>query len=109
MPCPLLSSHSRIDETDEVGDRVVAKDHVHGGRIILVAVNRVELFCQVRGQAALAVAPQELAGAAPENSFVAGHPLNTQPVCENDGFFRDTALARPDTLGAYPEDLLVEV
>ena len=47
--------HAGIDEADQVGNRVIAKDQMHRGRAVFVAMDVVELFGKIRGQAPIAV------------------------------------------------------
>src|ERR1022692_1339747 len=90
--------HPRINETDQVRNGVVPKHHVHGGLAILVAVNVVKPFCQMRGQPAVAVAGEESSGAAAKHFFVGSHPLNTETVRNRQRLFRNASLLWPNAL-----------
>ena len=61
---------------------MIAEHHVHLRLAVLVAMNVVEPLCEMRRQAAVAVALEEDACAAAEHAFVGGHPLDTETVCD---------------------------
>src|SRR5258706_998671 len=107
--CGLLRVHARADEADEVRDGVVAKHHVHRGLAVLITVNVMKLLRKMTGKAAIAVALEEHTGAATEHTFVGGHPLDTETVCDGQRLFRDAAFRRPHALRPHSEDLLVKI
>ncbi len=105
----IVGRHTRVDESDQIGDGVVAEDQVHRRRAVLVTMNVVELLAKMRGQAASVVAPEKCAGAAPQHAFVRGHPLNAEAVGDGQHFLGDAAFRRPHALGANAENFLVQI
>jgi hypothetical protein len=101
--------HTRIDEADQIGNSVIAKHHVHRGRTLFVAVNVVEFFREMRGQAAIAVASEEQPCSAAEDALVGRHPLNAETVGNRQYFFGDASFRRPDALRANSKNTLMKI
>src|SRR5713226_5977219 len=72
-------------------------------------MNVVEPLCEMRRQAAVAVALEENAGAAAQHAFVSGHPLDAETVCDRQSLLRDAALRWPHALRANSKDPLLKV
>src|SRR5258708_2490897 len=109
MASRIVRRHPRINESDQVGDGVVAEDQVHRSRTILVAMNIVKLLSKMRGQAAGVVAAKECAGASPQHAFVGSHPLDTEAVGDSQHFLGDAAFRRPYAFGAEAENFLMQI
>ena len=82
---------------------------MHRRLAVFIAVNVVEPLGQVRWQAAVAVALEEYSRAAPEHTFVGGHPLDAETVCDGQRLLRHTALGRPHALRPHAKHLLMKI
>ena len=95
----ILRWHPRVDEADQVGERVIAEDHVHFRAGIFVAINRVQAVREVGVQVARCPSREKnvprLRPSTP--SSVAIH--FTPSLCAMpEHFFGDAALRRPHSL-----------
>ena len=105
----ILRGHAGVDEADQVGNRVVAEDHMHGRGTVLVAVDGVEAFGEMSREPALAITCQEQASRAAQDSFVGCYPTHPEAGGNGNRLVRYAALGRPHALWADPEHLLVQI
>ena len=105
----VLRRHTGIDESNQVGESVVAEQHVHPRVVFLVLINRVQLMRQVGIQPAIAVAREIRAERPAQYTFVGGHPLNSEFVRDGEHFLRNAAFRWPNALGPHAKYALVEI
>ena len=105
----LFRGHAGIDKPNQVGDGVIAEDHVHLGLAVLEAMNGVEFFGQFRGEATVAIAGKPHSQTASQNAFVGRHPAHAEALGDAENLLRDTAFGRPNSLRSQTEDLLMQV
>ena len=101
--------HAGIHEADQIGNRVIAEDHVHRGRAVLVAIDVVKLLGQI-ARAAVRCRPAQRIIRCCVPARLRRSPSTARPaVRDRQCFFRDAALRRPHSLRTHAENLLVQV
>src|SRR3974377_180227 len=88
---------------------MVAKYQVHLRSRLFVTIDVVELVRSVAVQPAAAIAAEMVVQGPAKDSFIGCHPANTLFRGDGNRFFRDTALRRPQSLGADAEVQLVRL
>src|SRR6266481_8257978 len=94
----VLRRHSRIYESDQIGECMVAENQIHPCICILVAMNRVEPLRPIRIQVTISVAREIYPQTPSQNAFVGRHPLHSKPMRNRQRLFGNATLRRPYTL-----------
>ena len=88
---------------------MVAKQQVHLGAVILVAVNGVELARKIRRETTRPIAREECAETSSEHTFIGCHPFHAELGSDRNGFGGNAALGRPHAYRANSENLFVQI
>src|SRR5215472_2291809 len=105
----LTRRHAGINKADQVGKRVVAKDHVHGRCAMLPAINTVELSGASSIERYTVAAMKRNANRPAKDTFIRRHPVQAQLVRDFKRLVRHAALRWPHASRAHAENLLMQL
>src|SRR6267143_6776828 len=104
----VLRPHSRIYESDQIGECMVAEKQIHTSVCILVAMNRIEPLRPIRIQITISVAREIYPQTPSQNAFVGRYPLHSKPMRNRQYLFGNAALRRPHPLRPQPKHFFVQ-
>src|SRR4051794_18672460 len=104
----LFRRHSRINESDQVAQPMVAKQQIHLCPALLEAPDGIELLRELRRHCR-SVASEVHSYGATEHAFVGRHPPQAELVADLNRGIRNTALRWPGSSGPHAKRLLMQV
>ena len=98
----VLRRHARVHKADQVGEAMVAEDHVHPRVALFVAIDVVQPLGAVGVQMIAVVAREVEIERAAQHAFVGRHPLDALLGRQLQRLFGDASLRRPQSLADEP-------